>query len=238
MLYVALVLFFSFWGLFINSIVKKKRMKGFYLKGFTSLTFMLVFAIGVYDFYVKNNGLTLSLIDNKYLIFTLFIGLGLVCGLLGDLFLEVQYFYDKEKDSQIFSGMIAFFIGHIFYIVALSALIGFNYLSMIIGLVFTLVVAVGGIVLKMNFGKLKLPSYLYTFIIFTMVGQSMFLAIDNQFNLFSIVLMLGAILFGISDLLLAPIYFKGDKRVSFAIANLATYYLAQLFIALSILFLI
>jgi uncharacterized membrane protein YhhN len=238
MLYVALVLFFSFWGLFINSIVKKKRMKGFYLKGFTSLTFVLVFAIGVYDFYVKNNGLTLSLIDNKYLIFTLFIGLGLVCGLLGDLFLEVQYFYDKEKDSQIFSGMIAFFIGHIFYIVALSALIGFNYLSIIIGLVFTLVVAVGGIVLKMNFGKLKLPSYLYTFIIFTMVGQSMFLAIDNQFNLFSIVLMLGAILFGISDLLLAPIYFKGDKRVSFAIANLATYYLAQLFIALSILFLI
>jgi uncharacterized membrane protein YhhN len=213
-------------------------MKGFYLKGFTSLGFIIVFAIGVHDFYIKSNGLTLSILDNKYLIFTLFIGLGLVCGLIGDLFLEVQYFYEDKKDSQIFSGMVAFFIGHVFYIVALSALIGFNYLSLIVGIVFTLIVAIGGVVLKMDFGKLKLPSYLYTFIIFTMVGQSFFLAVDSQFNLFSVVLMLGALLFGISDLLLAPIYFKGDKRVSFAVANLATYYLAQLFIALSILFLV
>lgn len=238
MLYIALILFFSFWSLFIYSIVKGQRMKGFYLKGFTSLGFIIVFAIGVHDFYIKSNGLTLSILDNKYLIFTLFIGLGLVCGLIGDLFLEVQYFYEDKKDSQIFSGMVAFFIGHVFYIVALSALIGFNYLSLIVGIVFTLIVAIGGVVLKMDFGKLKLPSYLYTFIIFTMVGQSFFLAVDSQFNLFSVVLMLGALLFGISDLLLAPIYFKGDKRVSFAVANLATYYLAQLFIALSILFLV
>jgi hypothetical protein len=69
-----------------------------------------------------------------------------------------------------------------------------------------------------------------------MVGQSLFLAIDSQFSLFSVVLMSGALLFGISDLLLAPIYFKGEKRVSFVIANLATYYLAQLLIAISILF--
>ncbi len=238
MLYIALILFFSFWSLFIYSIVKGQRMKGFYLKGFTSLGFIIVFAIGVHDFYIKSNGLTLSILDNKYLIFTLFIGLGLVCGLIGDLFLEVQYFYEDKKNTQIFSGMVAFFIGHVFYIVALSALIGFNYLSLIVGIVFTLIVAIGGVVLKMDFGKLKLPSYLYTFIIFTMVGQSFFLAVDSQFNLFSVVLMLGALLFGISDLLLAPIYFKGDKRVSFAVANLATYYLAQLFIALSILFLV
>ena len=238
MLYIALILFFSFWSLFIYSIVKGQRMKGFYLKGFTSLGFIIVFAIGVHDFYIKSNGLTLSILDNKYLIFTLFIGLGLVCGLIGDLFLEVQYFYEDKKNTQIFSGMVAFFIGHAFYIVALSSLIGFNYLSLIVGIVFTLIVAIGGVVLKMDFGKLKLPSYLYTFIIFTMVGQSFFLAVDSQFNLFSVVLMLGALLFGISDLLLAPIYFKGDKRVSFAVANLATYYLAQLFIALSILFLV
>ena len=185
-------------------------MMGLYLKGFTSLGFIIVFAIGVHDFYIKSNGLTLSILDNKYLIFTLFIGLGLVCGLIGDLFLEVQYFYEDKKNTQIFSGMVAFFIGHVFYIVALSALIGFNYLSLIVGIVFTLIVAIGGVVLKMDFGKLKLPSYLYTFIIFTMVGQSFFLAVDSQFNLFSVVLMLGALLFGISDLLLAPIYFKGD----------------------------
>lgn len=234
MLYIALILFFSFWGLFIDSIVKRKRIRGFYLKGFTSLTFILVFAIGVYDFFIKNNGLSLSSIDSKYLIFTLFIGLGLVCGLVGDLFLEVQYFCEEKKDSQILSGMVTFFIGHIFYIVALSSLIGFNYLSIMVGLVFMVVVAIGGVVLKMDFGKLKFPSYLYTFIIFTMVGQSLFLAIDNRFSFFSIVLMLGALLFGISDLLLAPIYFKGEKRVSFAIANLATYYLAQLLIAISI----
>ena len=236
MLYVTLVLFLSFWSLFIISIVKKQRIKGFYFKGFTSLAFILIFAVGVYDLYVKNNGMNLSFIDKKHILFTIFVALGLVCGLLGDLFLEVQYFYKEKKNSQIFSGMVAFFIGHVFYIIAISSLIGFNYLSIIVGLVFTIAVVIGGFILKMNFGKLKLPSYLYTFIIFTMVGQSLFLAIDSQFSLFSVVLMSGALLFGISDLLLAPIYFKGEKRVSFVIANLATYYLAQLLIAISILF--
>ena len=46
-----------------------------------------------------------------------------------------------------------------------------------------------------------------------------------------------AILFGISDLLLAPIYFKDEKSKFFVVSNLATYYLGQFLIALSIFFL-
>ena len=238
MIYVLLFAFFILLILFIYFIVMKNRILGFYLKGFTSLSFLLIFGYGIHDFFIKNDGLSMALNDNKFLYFTLFIGLGLICGLVGDLFLEVQYFYDKKKESQILYGMISFFMGHVFYIIAISTLIGFNFFSVLIGLVFTLLIAVGGQVLKMDFGVLRIPSYMYTFIIFTMVGQAFFLGISYDFNLFSLTLMIGAILFGISDLILAPIYFKNEKRASFAILNLSTYYMAQLLIAISILFLV
>lgn len=238
MIYVLLFLFFMLLILFIYFIILKNRIIGFYLKGFTSLLFLLIYGYGIYDFFIRSNGLSIALNDIKFIYFILFIGLGLICGLVGDLFLEVQYFYNEKKESQILYGMTSFFLGHVFYIIAISALIGFNFVSVLVGLGFTLLIAIGGQVLKMDFGVLRIPSYLYTFIIFTMVGQAFFLGVNYNFNLFSLVLMLGAILFGISDLILAPIYFKNEKRVSFTILNLSTYYLAQLLIAISIIFLV
>jgi hypothetical protein len=91
--------------------------------------------------------------------------------------------------------------------------------------------------MKINFGNLWFMTYLYTFIIFTMVGMSINQAIELNLNGFSITFMIGAILFGVSDLLLAPIYFKNETSKLFVIGNLATYYLGQGLIAISIMFL-
>ncbi|MDY0278685.1 MAG: lysoplasmalogenase family protein [Acholeplasma sp.] len=238
MMYGLLVLFLIILVTFMYFVILKNRIIGFYLKGLSSLSFVFIYGYGVYNFFIKNDGLDLTLSNNKFIYFILFIGLGLICGLLGDLFLEVQYFYEEKKHVQILYGMAAFFIGHVFYILAISALIGFNLISILVGLVFTLLIAVGGEVLKMDFGILRFPSYLYTFIIFTMVGQAFFLAYSNNFNSFSLILMIGAILFGVSDLILAPIYFKNEKRVTFSILNLSAYYIAQMLIAISIMFLV
>ncbi len=98
-----------------------------------------------------------------------------------------------------------------------------------------LVVYVGSKLMKIDFKSLAIMSYIYTFIIFTMVGLSVIVYI-NDLSQASLIFMIGALLFGISDLLLAPIYFKEEKSKLFVVGNLGTYYLGQLLIALSIIF--
>ncbi len=238
MIYALIAAFLLLWGLFIFKVVTDKRLEGFFYKGFSSFLFVAIAVYGAYHFLNEPNvGSFNMLMLNNYFTLILFIILGLVAGLIGDLFLEVQYFYDKKKNYTIHQGMIIFLIGHVLYIVGLISFVKFNIAALVIGLVMTIVVYVGGLVMKLQMGKLAPMTYLYTFVIFTMVGFATLQAGVMFFNPYSIYFMVGAILFGISDLLLAPIYFKDEKSKFFVVSNLATYYLGQLLIALSIFFL-
>jgi uncharacterized membrane protein YhhN len=216
--------------MFIQKLIKGKRLDGFFLKGITSFTFVFLFAYGLYD-YLMDAG---NPINEPRILLLVSIGLGLVLGLIGDLFLEVQYFYPKQKTRQIRYGMVAFGFTHLFYLVGMSELVGFNYFSLLVGAVMTVVVYFGSKAMNIDFGKLKLMTLAYTFIIFTMVGMTVFQAVELSFNAYSTSFMIGAILFGISDLLLAPIYFQNVKGNAFPISNLATYYAGQVLIALAV----
>ncbi|MCD4827082.1 MAG: lysoplasmalogenase [Acholeplasmataceae bacterium] len=238
MIYTLIAAFLLLWGLFIFKVVTDKRLEGFFYKGFSSFLFVSIAVYGAYHFLIQPNVASFNMVMlTKYFTLILFIILGLVAGLIGDLFLEVQYFYDKKKYYTIHQGMIIFLIGHVLYIIGLISFVKFNIAALVIGLVMTIVVYVGGKIMKLQMGKLAPMTYLYTFVIFTMVGFAIIQASELSFNLYSIYFMVGAILFGLSDLLLAPIYFKDEKSKFFVVSNLATYYLGQLLIALSIFFL-
>lgn len=233
MIYLILALFLLSWSLFIFKIKRGKRLDGFFLKGITSFAFVFLFAYGVYDYFVVAG----HQVTESVLILMIAVGLGLVLGLIGDLFLEVQYFHENQKIRQIRYGMLVFSFVHVFYILGITEMVSFNYFSLLIGTIMTLIVYVGSKFMNIDFGRLKLMSLTYTFFIFTMVGMTVFQAIDLAFNAYSLSFMIGAILFGISDLLLAPIYFKQETSDLFVIGNLGTYYLGQIFIALAIFFL-
>lgn len=238
MIFVLVGLFLVSWFIFIYHVVTNKRLEGFFYKGFTSFLFIAIALYGAFHFMTTPpSGISMALFEFKYARLILLIILGLVSGLIGDLFLEVQYFFNEKRIFTINNGMIIFLIGHLLYIVGIINFTKFNYIALIIGLVMTGVVYIGGKLMDLKMGKLEVMTYIYTFVIFTMVGFSVLQAIDLSFNLYSLSFMLGAILFGISDLLLAPIYFKDEKSNVFAVSNLATYYLGQLLIALSIFFL-
>jgi uncharacterized membrane protein YhhN len=238
MLFVLIGLFLVSWFVFIYHVVKQKRLEGFFYKGFASFLFTAVAIYGAFHFMTTPaSGVSMAIFEFKYARLILLIILGLVAGLIGDLFLEVQYFYDQKKIFTINNGMIIFLIGHLLYIVGIINYTKFNIIALGIGLVMTIVVYLGGKLMDLKMGKLEIMTYIYSFVIFTMVGFSILQAIDLSFNLYSLSFMIGAILFGISDLLLAPIYFKNEKSNMFVISNLATYYLGQLLIALSIFFL-
>lgn len=238
MIYILAAVFLLMWSLFIITIIRNKRLNGFYFKGMSSLMFIAIFAYGVFSFINKyGNEFTGIFLEREEVFHFLLIGMGLVAGLLGDLFLEVQYFYPEQKHYQILNGMIAFSVGHLFYISAIWIMVGARFWSIILGIVMMGVIYFGSKLMKINFGNLWFMTYLYTFIIFTMVGMSIHQAMELSFNGFSVTFMIGAILFGISDLLLAPIYFKNETSKLFVIGNLATYYLGQGLIAISIMFL-
>ncbi|MDR0286490.1 MAG: lysoplasmalogenase, partial [Clostridiales bacterium] len=87
---------------------------------------------------------------------------GLVCGLLGDIWLDLKWIYIQDKDTYLYAGMASFFVGHIFFITAI--LTHFNWA--VINILIALAIAVAGAVIvlliekpmKMDYGKFKIPS--------------------------------------------------------------------------------
>lgn len=113
----------------------------------------------------------------------------------------------------------------------------FSVYPLIIGIAGAVIIYFGAKFLDIKLDKLKVPSLIYSFIIFVVFGQALFNAIHLGFTLTSLLFFVGTILFIVSDLILSQIYFReGTKRVM-VIYNLATYYAAQILIGFSILYL-
>ena len=134
-------------------------------------------------------------------------------------------------------GIIAFSIGHVFYFSALVILGEFRILSVIVSIAMTVIIVIGSDVMKFEMGKNRIPAYLYSALIFLMVGQALSLVMSHGFKDAYGLIFVGALLFGLSDLILAPIYFKNMATKPMIALNLLTYYAAQLLIALSVFYL-
>lgn len=154
----------------------------------------------------------------KYMIIT-----GLVFSLAGDVFLMLP-------SDRFLAGLVAFLIAHLFYIAAflseISALTWWPLVPLVIyGIVIYTIVA-------SSLGKLKLPVLIYVVVILIMAwlawerwsqtGQSG-----------ALLAFAGAVLFVISDTILAINRFRGAFKLSRAL-NLTTYFAAQWLIASSV----
>jgi len=161
-----------------------------------------------------------------------------VCGLLGDVYLELRSLRPKkEEPGIILGGVIPFALGHIFYYVALLLIGQFSFWAILFSLAVTVQLFFAAKWMKMDWEKSKVPCTIYSFLIFLMIGQAFANAIASGFTAMTAVMFSGAVLFGISDLILSQIYFKGqNENKLFIILNLSTYYLAQLLIAVSLYF--
>ena len=97
-------------GLFVVVRVKKGGVLGVYTKILASFGFVLL-------------GLLLStskaVFGEVFDLAAIFICAGLVCGLIGDIVLDLKVVYKEDEDKHLPVGMIAFGIGHFFYIAAM-----------------------------------------------------------------------------------------------------------------------
>lgn len=183
--------------------------------------------------------------------FGMFIVLGLVFGLLGDVFLDLKYCYPKDNDLYTFTGMGCFAMGHISYLLGiyLTFYTG-DLLTLLIpiavAVVFAAVVIVGGPMLGMKYGKFKVPALIYAFLLtFMLCANAAFMIVS--FSPFWLVMTLGGLMFILSDLALSQTYFVYKKKEGFENEVLVyennpvfvifihiTYYAAQFLIAISL----
>lgn len=159
--------------------------------------------------------------DEKYKIFIL---VGLLFSLIGDVFLIFP-------ERHFTKGLIAFLVGHIFYIFAFLIPQRFNFTVWIFLPIVLLSILYLKIILPYS-GKKTLPVIIYIVII-AIMGWTALERFHNIQTFGTLFAAIGAVLFMLSDSILA--YNKFRKQFSSAeLIILSTYYAAQWLLALSV----
>ena len=204
------------------------------IKTITSLLFVAT-AISA----VVNNYIVTGIAGATKLTYFGLIVMGLVCGLIGDLTLDLKITYQvsnlRHSDLYTYFGMSAFGVGHILYIVAVSIFFGFSFWSILIAAALTtLIFMISIFLMRMNFGKFLIPSIVYAFLLTFFLACTLSAGILATFSVPVILLTIGAGLFLLSDLVLSMTYFNGSENRWMIIINHVLYYAAQFLIALSL----
>ena len=169
--------------------------------------------------------------------YAMLIMMGLVCGLIGDIVLDLKIMYRESSSLYQHGGMVSFLIGHLFYLAALIIYFGFNWVPVVIALALALIIGlVSKFVLKFNFAEHTIDTYAYSFILSYMMTQACYAAITQGFTTCTVLLAAGAILFLLSDLVLVMTYYDNKDSRPFIVVNHVLYYAAEFTIALSILY--
>ena len=174
--FVALVLGVAATVAFLVKRVKEGGVKAAMLKAFASTLFI---ATGV--------AATSYVIGAEKFSFALFVVMGLVMGLMGDIWLDLKWVYPETNDTYTFAGFGSFMIGHFFYIAGLFI----NYVDfskpvyIAVPALLALGLGVGVVVLekpmKMVYGKFKTITGIYGFVLAFMTFLSGSLALMNNF---------------------------------------------------------
>ncbi len=210
--------------------VKKTDVKSLMLKSVTSVMFILTgvfLAIGKPSLYAG-----------------LIIG-GLVCGILGDIWLDMKFMYRQDEDFLTKAGFLSFACGHFFYIAAIIAgVTQFKAvsipMSLVVSVIAGLVIYFGDKIMKLKYhGNYKIISALYGALLFFVTAfafnNSVLAGVKDNLHLMAF--FIGGVFFIISDIILSGTYFgEGKDRPVDIITNHVTYYIAQFVIASTILF--
>lgn len=160
--------------------------------------------------------------------------LGLFFGFVGDVLLEMQGVRPDKQKSYFIAGLLSFLLGHIFYIILLAKFTSVGWLHFgATSAVFALIMIMKALT-KSELGKMALPVMAYSLVISLMLGFAIAVSVLVSGQL-SLIILVAAVMFFISDVLLAYINF-GPKTVKVLRAcNLSFYYAAQITLALSLL---
>lgn len=174
----------------------------------------------------------------------LLIIVGLILGLVGDIILDLKIMYPEQANQYFVFGTSAFAIGHFFYFVsavlynsmAIPANLPWNILASVgVAILLTVAIMLSSKKMGMNFGKMIYIVAMYSFILTFMVSFTVSIAI---FAPIYWIFAAGMIVFFLSDLVLSMQYFGGRTEKVWIYVNHLLYYIAQVLLAVSILYLV
>ena len=157
-----------------------------------------------------------------------FILLGLILCLAGDVFLALP----REKMFRY--GLVAFLLGHLFYVFAFLYVAGINYWTFI-GLAISMIIS-GGVYfwLRPHLGAMKIPVLCYIIVITTMVaGAWTVVAAGGLAACGRMLVFVGALGFYFSDIFVARHRFLKAEFFN-RLAGLPLYYSGQFLLAFSV----
>jgi len=210
-----------------------KTLINLYFKTFSSVMFTLLGLLSLYTLIEKCSDLR----DNR-LIGGFFMLLGLILCMVGDIILGLPKLADIKNGHTlvIIGGASWFFFGHALYCTTLIVLFGISpwVLAFIIPLsyIYTFVNRKIG---KLDYKNLTAGVLLYS-VVESLSLALCAVALISSFSVSGLLLTIGFTLFYFSDMVLMHNYF-GEKRRIVSILCHASYYPAQILIALSIMFL-
>ncbi len=149
----------------------------------------------------------------------------LVCSIVADTMLMVVEVNLMEQ------GIVYFMLGHVMYIAAFSLDYEFHGWNMAVGLILLALLAMFYRGIRGTVGKLRIPILIYAVVLCTMLFFALS-RFNHELSRHNILIIIGALLFVISDFLLAYLTFiKPHKQESVIVW--AVYAPAQLLLALS-----
>jgi len=158
---------------------------------------------------------------------------GLALGMVADVLLNLRFVLKKIGTPVFLVGILVFLAGHIFYLLALTPRCPNLLWYILAGAVLT------ALVLKWIFSRIeaklafKIFGVFYIGAIVIMNCVALGVLLSNPCA-HTIVYMLGALSFFVSDVVLILNTFGGTSKFSLRITNISLYYLGQLLIALSL----
>ncbi len=240
-LYLALlVAFIGFVVAFLVVRVKKGGVQALFLKTVSAMLFIL------------SSFVALSIKPENYY-YGVFIVIGLVFGMLGDIWLDLKYVHKDFDTPYTFAGMISFLIGHVFYVVGILAVypefVGWQIaLAIFSAVTVTLIVRLFSKKMGFDYGKFNVVTLVYSIV--TMLTVTFALNAVNAFGWLPILagtpmpeimpkllcLNMGTVMFALSDLVLSFVFFKkGGNTSRNVVLNHVVYFSSQFILALSIL---
>lgn len=160
---------------------------------------------------------------------------GLVFGMAGDILLALKGVYKSKENTFLLVGLLSFLVGHIFYIALFVSFSSFNFWIFLFAPLLTVALMLIAKLLKCKFGVMYAPVVIYCLVISGMLFCAINCLIAGA-NVFTIVMLVAAVLFFLSDVVLCFIYFNIKTPKACVPLNLSLYYSAQILLALAPLF--
>ncbi|MCR5138461.1 MAG: lysoplasmalogenase [Oscillospiraceae bacterium] len=161
---------------------------------------------------------------------------GLILGCVADVMLNLRWVF-KEKGQLIFLvGILVFLAGHIFYLAAILPACTSRLVCILAGVILT------ALLMMWIFKRITAKKAFKIFGVFY-IGAIMILncvAIGNLISspsAFTGIFAAGSVLFLISDIVLILNTFGSETKMSLRITNIGLYYIGQILIALSLMYL-